>query len=252
MRCGSAARCCPTASRATSTSSTAGSPTSRSPSRRAGRRGLDRPGPGRRALPHRPGRARRGARGRPGAAGDHRPATPARCCCATAARPPTPRWIHEREDLPRLIRAGRHIARTRRYIRNYAHEIEPDELAAYVAQEAAARRRLGQARRGLDRPRRRATSPRRGPGESLDAAIAAAHERRRPGHRARASARTALPDLHRRRHRLHRARHRAVARTSSTRWWSAASRWCRRSCSSTTSRRTPTPAGRSSRRTPTT
>jgi hypothetical protein len=45
-------------------------------------------------------------------------------------------WIHEREDLPRLIRAGRHIARTERYIRNYAHEIEPDDLPAYVAQEA--------------------------------------------------------------------------------------------------------------------
>jgi imidazolonepropionase-like amidohydrolase len=46
------------------------------------------------------------------------------------------RWIHDREDLPRLIRAGRHIARTKRYIRNYAHEVEPGELAAYVAQEA--------------------------------------------------------------------------------------------------------------------
>jgi imidazolonepropionase-like amidohydrolase len=45
-------------------------------------------------------------------------------------------WIHDREDLPRLIRAGRHIARTKRYIRNYAHEVEPDELTAYVAQEA--------------------------------------------------------------------------------------------------------------------
>lgn len=45
-------------------------------------------------------------------------------------------WMHEREDLPRLIRAGRHIARTKRYIRNYAHEVEPDELADYVAQEA--------------------------------------------------------------------------------------------------------------------
>ena len=45
-------------------------------------------------------------------------------------------WIHEREDLPRLIRAGRHIARTKRYIRNYAHEVEPDELASYVAREA--------------------------------------------------------------------------------------------------------------------
>ena len=45
-------------------------------------------------------------------------------------------WIHDREDLPRLIRAGRHLARTRRYIRNYAHEIEPDDLSTYVAQEA--------------------------------------------------------------------------------------------------------------------
>jgi imidazolonepropionase-like amidohydrolase len=45
-------------------------------------------------------------------------------------------WVHEREDLPRLIRAGRHLARTKRYIRGYAHEVEPDELAAYAAQEA--------------------------------------------------------------------------------------------------------------------
>lgn len=45
-------------------------------------------------------------------------------------------WIHERDDLPRLIRAGRHLARTRRYIRNFAHEIEPDQLPEYVAREA--------------------------------------------------------------------------------------------------------------------
>ena len=45
-------------------------------------------------------------------------------------------WIHDREDLPRLVRAGRHIARTKRYIRNYAHEVEPAELAEYVAREA--------------------------------------------------------------------------------------------------------------------
>ena len=44
--------------------------------------------------------------------------------------------MHERDDLPRLIRAGRHIGRTRRYIRNYAHEVEPADLPAYVAQEA--------------------------------------------------------------------------------------------------------------------
>ncbi|MEV7086380.1 amidohydrolase family protein [Streptomyces sp. NPDC093085] len=46
------------------------------------------------------------------------------------------RWIDGREDLPKIIRAGRHIARTRRYIRNYAHEIEPGDLVAYVAREA--------------------------------------------------------------------------------------------------------------------
>jgi imidazolonepropionase-like amidohydrolase len=46
------------------------------------------------------------------------------------------RWIDDRDDLPRLIRAGRHLARPRRYIRNYAHEIEPDQLAEYVAREA--------------------------------------------------------------------------------------------------------------------
>ncbi len=46
------------------------------------------------------------------------------------------RWIQGRDDLPRLVRCGRHLARTKRYIRHYAHEVEPDELAAYVVQEA--------------------------------------------------------------------------------------------------------------------
>ncbi len=46
------------------------------------------------------------------------------------------RWVQQRDDLPRLIRAGRHLARTRRYIRGYAHEVEPDQLGAYVVQEA--------------------------------------------------------------------------------------------------------------------
>jgi imidazolonepropionase-like amidohydrolase len=52
--------------------------------------------------------------------------------------PADTRWVQNREDLPRLIRCGRHIARTRRYIRDYAHEIEPDEITAYVAREADA------------------------------------------------------------------------------------------------------------------
>jgi len=53
-----------------------------------------------------------------------------------AGSPSDTRWIDDREDLPKIIRAGRHIARTRRYIRDFAHEIEPDALVAYVAQEA--------------------------------------------------------------------------------------------------------------------
>ncbi|MER5769901.1 amidohydrolase family protein [Streptomyces sp. NPDC001985] len=53
-----------------------------------------------------------------------------------AGSPSDTRWIDDREDLPRIIRAGRHIARTRRYIRDYAHEIEPEDLVSHVAREA--------------------------------------------------------------------------------------------------------------------
>jgi imidazolonepropionase-like amidohydrolase len=54
-----------------------------------------------------------------------------------AGSPADTRWMDDRDDIPRIVRAGRHLARTRRYIRNYGHEIEPDELVAYVEQEAA-------------------------------------------------------------------------------------------------------------------
>ncbi|KUO07091.1 amidohydrolase family protein [Streptomyces sp. DSM 15324] len=53
-----------------------------------------------------------------------------------AGSPSDTRWVDDRADLPKIIRAGRHIARTRRYIRGYAHEIEPEDLVAYVAREA--------------------------------------------------------------------------------------------------------------------
>lgn len=46
-------------------------------------------------------------------------------------------WIDDRDDLPRVIRAGRHIARPKRYIRNYGAEVEPDELVAEVERQAA-------------------------------------------------------------------------------------------------------------------
>jgi imidazolonepropionase-like amidohydrolase len=55
-----------------------------------------------------------------------------------AGSPANTRWIDDRVDLPRIVRAGRHIARTRRYIRNYAHEIEPEDLTGYVRREARA------------------------------------------------------------------------------------------------------------------
>lgn len=46
------------------------------------------------------------------------------------------RWVDARADLPRIVRAGRHIARTKRYIRNFAHEVEPGEVVAHVRREA--------------------------------------------------------------------------------------------------------------------
>lgn len=55
-----------------------------------------------------------------------------------AGQPGDTRWIDERDDLPKVIRAGRHIARTRRYIRNFGWEIEPEELVERVRLEARA------------------------------------------------------------------------------------------------------------------
>ena len=159
-------------------------------------------------------------------------------------------WIHDRDDLPRLIRAGRHLARTRRYIRNYAHEIEPEDLPAYVAQEAERgdgwvklvgdwiERDAGDLDPVVDpRVARRGDAGRPRP--------------RRPGHRARLRrGRAAGPD--RLRHRLHRARHRAVDRPDRHDGRQRGGAGARPSSSSATSRTTPTPAARSSRRTPTT
>lgn len=53
-----------------------------------------------------------------------------------AGQPGDTRWIDDRDDLPVVIRAGRHIARNRRYIRNFGVEIEPDELVAAVEEQA--------------------------------------------------------------------------------------------------------------------
>ena len=55
-----------------------------------------------------------------------------------AGSPADTRWIDDRPDLPRIIRAGRHIARPKRYIRNFAWEVEPDGLVERVRTEARA------------------------------------------------------------------------------------------------------------------
>ena len=54
-----------------------------------------------------------------------------------AGSPADTRWMDERADLPKIIRAGRHIARPKRYLRNYGAEVEPDELVAEVERQAA-------------------------------------------------------------------------------------------------------------------
>jgi imidazolonepropionase-like amidohydrolase len=89
--------------------------------------------------------------------------------------PSDTRWVDEREDLPRIIRAGRHIARTRRYIRNYAHEIEPGDLTAYVRREA--RRGDGWVKLVGDWiDRERGDLAPCWPADALAEAVAAAHE----------------------------------------------------------------------------
>jgi len=45
--------------------------------------------------------------------------------------------VQHREDLPRLIRAGRHIARPRHYIRDLGVEVEPADLVAEVERQVA-------------------------------------------------------------------------------------------------------------------
>jgi len=53
-----------------------------------------------------------------------------------AGAPVDTHWIDARDDLPRVVRAGRHIARTKRYIRHYGEEVEPDGLVAEVERQA--------------------------------------------------------------------------------------------------------------------
>ena len=54
-----------------------------------------------------------------------------------AGSPADTRWVDDRDDLPRLVRAGRHIARPKRYLRNFADEVEPEDLVETVRRQAA-------------------------------------------------------------------------------------------------------------------
>ncbi|WP_418607797.1 amidohydrolase family protein [Georgenia sp. SUBG003] len=54
-----------------------------------------------------------------------------------AGSPMDNRWVHERSDLPRLVRAGHHLARPRRYLRHYGLELDDvAQLPEAVAEQA--------------------------------------------------------------------------------------------------------------------
>ncbi|UEL27187.1 amidohydrolase family protein [Pseudarthrobacter sp. L1SW] len=53
-----------------------------------------------------------------------------------AGSPADTRWLQGGSDFPVLIRAGRHVARTRRYLRGFAEEVEPDGLVEAVRKQA--------------------------------------------------------------------------------------------------------------------
>ena len=92
-----------------------------------------------------------------------------------AGSPADTRWVDDRDDLPVLVRAGRHVARPKRYLRDFAEEVEPEQLADEVRR---------QARRGDGWVKLVGDWIDRGTGDlepcwprwALDAAIAAAHE----------------------------------------------------------------------------
>ena len=52
--------------------------------------------------------------------------------------PTDTRWIDDRDDLPHIVRAGRHLARPRRYLRGVGVELEPEQLPDAVAEQARA------------------------------------------------------------------------------------------------------------------
>ena len=56
-----------------------------------------------------------------------------------AGSPVDTRWMDAHDDLPRIVRSGRHLARPKRYLRGFGRELHlPGDLPAAVAEEAAA------------------------------------------------------------------------------------------------------------------
>ncbi|MFJ5860334.1 amidohydrolase family protein [Pseudarthrobacter sp. NPDC092439] len=53
-----------------------------------------------------------------------------------AGSPADTRWMQGGKEFPVLIRAGRHVARTRRYLRGFAREVEPEGLVEAVRKQA--------------------------------------------------------------------------------------------------------------------
>lgn len=56
-----------------------------------------------------------------------------------AGSPSDTRWVDDRSDLPRVLRAGRHIARPKRYLRNFGRELDDVGLLAEAVGEEARR-----------------------------------------------------------------------------------------------------------------
>ena len=55
-----------------------------------------------------------------------------------AGSPSETAWLQQRREMPRIVRCGRHVARSRRYLKNLAVEVEPLELAETVRKQARA------------------------------------------------------------------------------------------------------------------